>query len=416
MVATAEVQGLASLSPERLAALARLEQEAGRYEAGELERVAAPPPTVETAAIRKRALEYVESLASPGAPRDASRPIAQDAGGAVQELLRQKANLELQIQSERDRLRKLESDLNAAREENRQSVETLTLQQRKIKELTDERSRLLAETSDLDGRLRLQVNEIEQLKLQIEKLKGSRQALGDQAVGHSEQITALKAENESLRGELELVRKQRDADVAAARSQTAAAQGATADAAYRQLWAKLAEDAPEVFLATHVPTDKTFERLCEAMVELVRAASVIEFHVHQLLRDLRQVGQQNDPINQFYINFTRHPGMVELLRDFLATGRQKGNFVNVLRAKLCWARAFGTGPYKAIVRAPALLGDELNYKNWQFKVGFGGEDAALGKHFKEVAQRAVPDKLGTVLRKQAAELAHEDYNELMKRK
>lgn len=416
MVAQREPLPSPALTPERLAALARLEQEAGRYDADEFERSASPPPTSESVPVRKQALEYVEALLSPAGPRDAARPIAQDAGSAVQEILRQKANLELQIQSERDRVKKLESDLNAAREENRQSVETLTLQQRKIKEMTDERSRLLSEASDLDGKLRLQINEIEQLKLQIEKLKGSRQALGDQAVGHSEQITALRAENERLRGELELVRKQRDADVAAARSQAAAAQGATAEAAYKQLWSRLVAEAPEVFLETHVPTDKTFERLCEAMVELVRAASVIEFHVHQLLRDLRQVGQQNDPINQFYINFTRHPGMVELLREFLATGRQKGNFVNVLRAKLCWARAFGTGPYKAIVRAPALLGDELNYKNWQFKVGFGGEDAALGKYFKDVAQRAVPDKLGTALRKQAAELAHEDYNELMKRK
>jgi hypothetical protein len=144
---------------------------------------------------------------------------------------------------------------------------------------------------------------------------------------------------------------------------------------------------------------------------------VLELHVHRLLRDLRQVSDRNDKLNHFYIIFTKNPGLLDTLKDFLAHENRRGNFVNLLRAQQAWARAFATGTYKTIVRSPAVIADELNYKSWPLKTGFTKtEDAALGEYFKATVQKSVPEKLGTLFRKQAAETAYEDYDALMKRR
>jgi hypothetical protein len=70
-----------------------------------------------------------------------------------------------------------------------------------------------------------------------------------------------------------------------------------------------------------------------------------------------------------------------------------------------------------IVRSPVTIGDELNYKSWKIETGFmKTEDAAIGEYYKRTVVKMAPEKLGTLFRKQAAEMAYEDYNDLMKRR
>ena len=44
------------------------------------------------------------------------------------------------------------------------------------------------------------------------------------------------------------------------------------------------------------------------------------------------------------------------------------------------------------------------------------EEQLIGKHFREVAQRGIPDKFGTDMRKEAADYAHQDYMQYVRSK
>ncbi len=368
---------------------------------------------------RKAALQEVEGLLAPqaGGPGGGGEPTATGEPTAPpQELLRQRASLELKLQTEAERCKELEAALRREQNEQREALQSLSLQQRKLKEFQEERSRLLSEVGQIESKLRLQINETEQVQLKYDKLKSSRKSLGDQATEQTEQITALKAENERLRQELEAARQERDTRVTDAETRVAEAEAETAETVMKRLWAGMQTEIPEVFAETHVPTQRTFEHVCAVLVEFVRAFATLELHVHHMLRDLRQVSERADKLNHFYIMFTKNPGLVDTLRDYLSSGKRKGNFSNLLRAQQVWARAFGSGAYKAIVRSPVLIGEELNYRSWPIKSGFTvTEDAALGKYFKEEVHKAVPEKVGTTLRRHAADMAYEDYNNLMKR-
>lgn len=411
------------LSAQRLAALARAAVEGRRYAAPEcaaLERARDRALKALSPEARTAALEAAERLtpadAAPPSPAAAVR-VRADEEGSTAELLRQRASLELRLQAEEEQRREVERACAREKAEHREAVEALALQQRKLKELQAERSNVLSQVGQLESKLRAQINATEQAGLKYEKLKASRQVVGAQATGQAEQINALKAENERLQGVLEAALRERDEGVAGAKGAVDRAEAARAESAFQRLWERMQSEVPEVFVKTHVPTEQTFEQLCGALVDFVRTFAVLELHVHQMLRDLRQVSEQSDKLNHFYIMFTRNPGLLETLRDYLASGKRKGNFMNLLRAHQAWMRAFASGPYKTIVRSPVTISAELNYKSWPIKTGFTKtEDAAVGEYFKQTAQKTIPEKLGTQFRKQAAEMAYEDYNDLMKQR
>jgi hypothetical protein len=367
---------------------------------------------------RKTTLEELgRLLASPATGASADRERAGGGGSAktTQEALRQRASLELKLQTEQERCKELEATIQRERNEQREARESLVLQQRKLKQLQEERSALLSQISDLESNLRRQINETEQVQLKYQKLTSSRRTVSEQTTEQAEQMTALQAENERLRKELEAALQERDTHVADAQVKVEAAEAETADAVLKRLWAGMHGQIPDVFIDTHVPTQRTFEHLCEVLVDFVRTFATLERHVHHMLRDLRQVSERTDALNRFYIMFTKNPGLAETLRDYLTSGKRKGNFANLLRAQQAWARAFGSGAYKAIVRSPNLVQKELNYRSWGVKSSFGvSEDAALGKHFKETVYKTAPENIGTSLRKDAADMAHEDYNTVMK--
>lgn len=402
------------LSPEQLLCLRRAalaDGGAAAADARDWESLQTHLSEEDRAAVAERWRALLGPLPGEGeGPRASPR-----AGGEMQDLLQERAALRLKLQSEAARYSDLESAHRREQSNHKEAIESLGLQQKKIKELQESRSQLLEDLSRVEAQLRRQINDTEQWQLRYEKLKGSRGAIGDQVTGQAEQINALRAENEELRAQIEATRKDRDRQTADAEAAARTAEGKTADAAFQQLWQKMAKEAPTVFLETHVPNMQTFSRLCDAMVEFVRAFGALEGHVHEKLRDLRQVGDESDRLNRFYL-MLRKTGLQPTLCEYLSSGRGKGNFTNLLRAIQAWSRAFGTGLYKVIVQSPAVIAEELNWRKWPIKTGgvFGNEDVAIGRHFKETAQRNVPDVVGNRLRKQAGEMSHEDYNSLMR--
>jgi hypothetical protein len=337
--------------------------------------------------------------------------------GAVHDAMRQRAALELRLSTEEQRSADLATKLQREVAANREATETLGLQQKKLKALGEEQTRLVARIGELENQLRGQINETEQLQLKYEKLRAGRAAVGETAAVTLEQMNEVRAENARLKEQIEQTRQRRDADVSAAAVKQVAAEGQTASAEFSRLWEMMRAELPEVFVETHVPTQRTFEVLCEAFVEMLRAHAVLELEVHQKLRDLRQVSEQSDKLNQFYIMLTKNPGLIATLRDCMIHGKRKGNFSNLLRAIQAWIRAFPGGMYKVIVRSPALIAEELNPRNWPIKAGLlGGEEAAIGRYLKETACKTVPESLGTQFRRKAAEMVFEDYDDLMKRR
>jgi len=401
----------------RVASLMRAAHEATR-------RGAAAPETITSecaraiagleAETRSTLSDEIESFAVGRSASSARRtaPAAAAPGGA-EDLMKQRASLELKLRKLESEYGELDQKHRRECDEHEHAVESLSLQQRKLKELGDERSALLTRIGELESQFRKQINETDQVRLQFEKLKSSRRTMSDQSTELNETINELRAENERLRGELESSHKQREVEVADAHAAQSSAESETADAVLKGLWKRLGEQAPEVFVNTHVPTRETFDRLCDATVEFVRGFSVIEMHVHQCLKDLRQVGEKSDKLNTFYIMLTKKSGLLDNLKDYLITGRGKGNFTNLLRAEQVWARAFTSGLYKTIVQLPGEIEDALNPRNWP---GKPDKDAIVGKYFKETVRREVPEKVGTEVRKRAGEMAYQDYNDLFKRR
>jgi hypothetical protein len=185
----------------------------------------------------------------------------------------------------------------------------------------------------------------------------------------------------------------------------------------REMWDQLRTIAPDVFVESHQPTRETFTHLGEVMAELLASALLTEAHVHQMLRDLRQVSDEQDKLNHFYILLTKNPGLAQTLRDFVVGGRRMGNFANLLRSQQAWARALASGLYKLVVSSPNLIGDVLNPKSWQMKRGaLETEDAAIGRYFRDTVSKTAPETLGTQFRRKAGDLSYEDYNDLMRRR
>ena len=404
-------------SAARLALLARAMVERSRFAAADAASFEqACKAIVEDVDEKRRAALVDEAAALASLQRTVATPQA-DGGGAADAAVRQRASVELKLETERAARQDAEKALQSEQADHREATEALALRQKKIKELETERSQLLEQVDELESKLRVAHNATEQAELKYDKLKNSRTPVDNQVTQQAEQLAALQAENERLTKQIEATLKEKDHDVSQATSAVEAAADASAATAFARLWQQLRADVPDVFVDTIVPTEKNFAQLGEAFVEFLRTMATIELHVHQLLRDLRQVSESSDKLNHFYIMFTKNPGLLDTLKAFVTTGKGKGNFTNLLRAHQAWARAFATGAYKTIVRSPNVIADELNYKSWPLKTGFTkSEDAALGEYFKANVQRSLPEKLGTAFRKHIAEMAYEDYNELMKRR
>ncbi|MGD8453099.1 MAG: hypothetical protein PVJ57_14875 [Phycisphaerae bacterium] len=405
------------LTAERLASLGRAVVEARRGAATALDQDWRSSLEAVPRDNQKTIGEQVATLLAtvPGGAAGGTGATRQVARDDSPDARKRAASLELKLQTEQHRYAELEKALRTEQANHQEAIQSLSLQQQQIKKLQETRAALLEDVQRVEAQLRRQVNETEQVQLRYDKLKSSRSSIGEQATAQTEQINALKAENKDLRTQLQAALRDSTRQSVEAEAKVEHAESRTAESAFQALWTRMHEELPDIFLETHVPNGQTFERLTETLVALVRAFATLEAHVHHMLRELRQVSEEDDKLTRFYIILTKNPGLVDTLRDFLASGRGRGNFVNLLRAVQAWARAFGTGLYKVVVKSPELIGEELNYRNWSLTRGrFETEEAAVGKYFKETAQGSIPGKLGTRFRKQAGDMAYEDYNTLMR--
>lgn len=330
----------------------------------------------------------------------------------VQALLKQRASLELKLQSEMQSRKDTDAEFAREREDHQQAIESLTFQQKKLKELQATRSDLLEQVRQLENKLRLQINETEQVNIKLQKFQESRKSHGDQAAEQAERTNALMAENEELRKKVEGALQERDSRLQTAKAEVTSAESQTADTAYAELWSRMQKQLPKVFVDTHVPNRRTFEQLCDTYVELVKTIGFMEAHVQKLLAALRQPGEQDDKLSHFHIMLKKQD-LLGTLSAHLKSGRRTGNFANLLRAMRAWALAFGSGLHKAIIRAPEALRKDMNPRNWDYKKGWGDE-AAIGRHYRDVAQKEIPDRFGTELKKDAADMAYKDYNDLIR--
>ena len=363
---------------------------------------------------RAALLGLLDALLPETSPRGTqAAAVTADATPAAQ-ALRERASLQLQLAERAERIRTLEGELRRKSDEHAQAMQTMAGQQQRAKELTDERSRLLAEVGELESKLRLQINLTEQCELKYRKLQSSRQQAGDHAVGQMERVQALEQELERARAEIEQFRQRGDSELKQARQSAADASENTADAAFSRLWAAMGQDFGELFVPTHVPHEETFGRLGNAVIEFLQVLCNLEAHVHGMLKDLRQVAVQNDPLAHFYNVLTKSPRLVDMLRDFLVTGRGRRNFADLLRAHYVWSVAFTTGLNKAVIRSDVLAARELNPRDWPLeKSMLSTQDHMLGKYYREVALKAIPEKLATELKKIAASMAYDDYRDMM---
>ena len=198
----------------------------------------------------------------------------------------------------------MEAILRREQADHQEAIQSLSLQQKQLKELQQTRTKLLEDVSRTEAQLRLQITETEQVHLKYDKLKSSRGEVGDHVTEQTEKINTLEAENEKLKAQVEAALRQRDRETAGAQEQVEEAKGRTATAAFQHLWTRMNKEVPDIFLDTHVPNTQTFERASDALVEFIRVFATLEQHVHQLLRDLRRVGAEDDKLNRFYIILT----------------------------------------------------------------------------------------------------------------
>lgn len=341
-----------------------------------------------------------------------SAPVAEERS-ATAESMKQKAVLELKLAKETDRAKTLEQSLAAQADDYREAVSSLTLQQKRLKEVQDERTNLLAKVSDLESKLRAQTNETELLVGKLDRLATSQRAVGMAATEQMQRIQALEAEIVELKKLLEATRRERDAALSGEDVQLAAIRARSYEGVSEAMWARRSKIDPDVFADTHTPTVATLERMADAILDLTRAMQVLEEECIHRVRDLRFVADSDHPLNSIYMTLHNRPKLDHVVRMHLIGRTEPAELTAAVREIHALMRGLLNGCYVAIVRSREIAADELNYRKWPARPGLTrGEEAAIGQHFRDVASIEVPDRLGTALRRLAGLRAAEDYAQL----
>ncbi|MBI5865730.1 MAG: hypothetical protein HZB38_14720 [Planctomycetes bacterium] len=397
--------------PERLAALARAMVETHRTPGATLatelvDRTCGD--ALATCADKHERTEQIRSaVALIGGVRPGGSEESQDrANDALNEALRQRAAVELQLQAAQSRLEAAETENRRAESERQELQRSLGLLRNRNRELEQERDTLRTRVNELDLKAQRLENAAEDAQLQLTRLRSTRQSVSESAIAVTEEMNLLKSENETLRRRIEEALQARDRTMRESASELSDARGRTADAAFGRVWERLSAAMPDVFPDTHVPTHDTFERLADALVVLLRLSTFQEQCVLQKLYELRDVSQQNDPMFGF-LTMLKRSSLAAATREYVARGRERAPFAQLLRAHQAWAEAIATGLYKLVVRAPSLIADAINPRSWP--IGPTAADAAVGQYLRKDGVRVISDQLGTEFRREAARQAAQDY-------
>src|SRR5262249_54929441 len=148
---------------------------------------------------------------------------------------------------------------------------------------------------------------------------------------------------------------------------------------------------PDVFIETHVPNRKTFERVCEAFTYMLRVYFSLEGSTTNLLGDVKNVGDQTDRCNTLHNQLQRTPPLPALLRDVLSAGRNDGGFrqrMTVVYAATC---SLPVGLRNVILRSGEAIRGKLDVAKWG--LGPNPGDGAIGKHYRANVQKSAPDEI-----------------------
>ena len=111
-----------------------------------------------------------ETLFSAAAVTSTTQPTGAtaDSKGPTQALLQRCAGLDLKLQTEVARYAELETALRREQDNHKEAIESLSLQQQKIKDSRRGRAKLMEDFTRVENQLRLQINETEQVQLKYE--------------------------------------------------------------------------------------------------------------------------------------------------------------------------------------------------------------------------------------------------------
>ncbi|MFN0136615.1 MAG: hypothetical protein ACKVS9_10925 [Phycisphaerae bacterium] len=342
-----------------------------------------------------------------------AQTVTPEERNASAEALKQRAGLELRLAKEADRVKALEASLASQADDYREAISSLTLQQKRLKEAQDERTKLLATVSELESKLRSQINETEQLTGKLERLNTSQRAVGMAATEQMQRSQALESEVADLKKSLEAARRERDVALSGQDVQLATVRSRSYEGVSAEMWSRRSKIDPDIFADTHTPTVDTLERMADAILDLARAMQVLEEECAHRVRDLRFVADADHPMNALHMTLHNRPKLDQVVRKHLIGRAEAGELTAAVREIHALMRGLLNGCYVAIVRSREIAADELNYRLWPARAGLTrGEDAAIGQYFRETASVEVPDKLGTALRRLAGVRAAEDYAEL----
>lgn len=407
-----------SWPPERLAALSRAAHESTRFASRERQAledgVRAALGTLVDRRAKMAALKEIDPIlaarrpaAAGGAP--AVAPAAD--GGSAAELLRVKASLENRLAGEAEKLQATERALKKEQEDHRHAVETLGQQKSQLKNLMVECDGLRSEIEKLHSDVRLKTVEIEQARSDLAALQGKRQAVSQDSIAQQARINDLERELERARDELERARRERDAAASNAQQTAAAAGAESADTAFQELWAHMRKSLPDVFAETHVPTRKTFERICDTYTYMLRVYFALEGSTKERLKEVRNSNDPADMCNMLLGQLEKTPSLAARLRETLPSERHDGSFRKRMAVVYAATCALPVGLRNVILRSGEAVQARLQVSKWGLSPN--PRDADIGKHYRDKVERSAPDEILAELRKSMGKEVFAKYEEEM---
>ena len=255
-----------------------------------------------------------------------------------------------------DRLRGLEVEL----EQREANLGVEKERAEKYKSIADKQTsrleELQARTRELEGLLDARNKEIHQANVEHESLTLQFQRADAKGQDKSkdlrleEQLRAIEAENERLRGEIEQLRKDKNVeldkvtgDLVAARQEASAKQ----DVEFDGLWVRLAEAKPSMVEGHLKPNIKSGERLFDSYLELVKFVDDFD----KLMRPfLSRYTTARPRLKAVWEAYARGAGIRDTAKQIIVPegGRPTGILRNQLRGLYKWTEAAVWGCEAAI--------------------------------------------------------------------
>jgi hypothetical protein len=177
---------------------------------------------------------------------------------------------------------------------------------------------------------------------------------------------------------------------------------------------KETDRAKHVFVATHVPDRRTFDRQAEMFTFLVKVILDLEnLMVETYVADARNTREESrDAMSQLYVMLSKTPSIAVRMREMLATGKGEGPLkqrISIVYALCC---AFQAGLRNILYQSDRAIQGKLDFRNWG--LGPTPKDAALGEHFRTKVRGTLPSEVNAELRKLIGPTVFSEYEVRMR--